>query len=135
MSAITRVRFLGFVLVALGCSGGNTNTDAASDQSKVDMCESISTEYETALMRAEECTLEASHQCTQTGIASFFCSCHTVVNGDTANLAAISSRFDAAGCMHGCIGTCIDETVATCQRDSTSSTGGRCLPLRSDSGT
>ena len=135
MTANTRFRFLGFVLVALGCAGGNTNMDAASDQSKVDMCESISTEYETALMKAEECTLEASHQCTQTGIASFFCSCHTVVNGDTANLAAIGARYDAAGCMRVCIGTCVNETAASCQPDSTSSTGGRCLPLRSDSGT
>jgi len=122
-----------FLFLMAGCSGGGlskdggTSTDGMSDQSKADLCESISTEYETALMKAEECTLGASHQCAQTGIASFFCQCHVVVNGDTAALAAISGRFDAAGCTHGCIGICIDETVATCQPDPTSSTGGRCL--------
>jgi hypothetical protein len=136
-----RVLRLGLLFLMTGCSGTNLSTDggtgadrankdSTSDQSKVDLCESISTEYETALLKAEECTLGASHQCTQTGIASFFCQCHTVVNGDTANLAAISGRFDAAGCTHGCIGICIDETSATCKPDSTSSTGGRCLRVQ-----
>jgi hypothetical protein len=127
MTMTNRFLRFGFVLLAVGCSGGNTSADGASDQSKADTCEAISTEYQTALMKAEECTLGAAHQCTQTGIASFFCQCHVVVNGDIATLAAISSRFDAAGCIHGCIGTCIDRTTASCQADPTSSTGGRCL--------
>jgi hypothetical protein len=131
---ISRMLRGGFVLLAIGCSGGNTNVDGASDRSNTDVCETISTEYQTALMKAEECTVGTAHQCAHAGIASFFCQCHVVVNGDGADLAAISGRYDAAGCMHGCIGICIDEKVATCQADPTSSTGGRCLPVQPDGG-
>lgn len=114
------------VLLVVGCSGG---------QSTVDTCESISTQYESALMKAEECTLGGPpKQCTTSVIGSFYCECMVFVNGDTSNLASISGRFDAAGCTHGCMGLCANEPAASCQADPTSSTGARCLRVQPDGG-
>jgi hypothetical protein len=126
MPALQRLGVIAVVFLAVGCSSG---------QSMVDTCESISTQYESALMKAEECTLGGpSQQCTTSVIGSFFCECMVFVNGDTANLASISARFNAAGCKSGCMGSCARETTASCQADSTSSTGGRCLSVQPDGG-
>ena len=111
-----------------GTSTDTKNADSANDQSKIAMCESISTDYETALVKAKECTLAATQQCMKSVAGSFFCECLTFVNDDTDTLAAISASFDAAHCMRGCGGTCVLQVPLSCQADSTSSTGARCLP-------
>ena len=84
-------------------------------------------EYESALMKAEECTLGGPSQCTKSVIGSFYCECMVFVNGDTDTLASISAHFNANGCRGVCTGSCAIESVASCQVDSTSSTGARCL--------
>jgi hypothetical protein len=118
-----------------GTSTDTENADSANDQSHVDMCESISTDYETALVKAKECTLGATQQCTKSVAGSFFCECLTFVNDDTDALASISASFDAAHCMRGCAGTCVIQVPLSCQVDLTSSTGARCLPKQPDGGT
>src|SRR5258706_14822096 len=99
---------LGLLFLPVGCSEGNENgdartgTDGTSEQSMVDLCESISTAYASAITEAEECTLGAAQQCMKSVVGSFFCQCHVLVNGGTDTLAAIRARFDAAGCRSMC---------------------------------
>jgi hypothetical protein len=127
MTMMHRLGGIGVLSMSLlvGCSSG---------QSMVDACESISTQYESALMKAEECVLGGPSQCTRSVIGDFYCQCMVFVNGDTDTLATISGRFKAAGCQSGCRGLCAREVPASCQADSTSSTGGRCLSVQPDGG-
>jgi hypothetical protein len=106
------------LVFAAGCLGGGPTPE---------LCQSISTDYESALMKAKECTLGAAQQCTKLVTASFYCRCQSFVEGDTSNLSAIASRFESSGCDTGCQGSCVQPKAATCQSDPTSSTGGRCL--------
>jgi hypothetical protein len=116
-----------------GASGGST-AGGGSGGSKTDQCESISAEYATAVQNSEECTLGAPQQCTRVAAASFFCRCEVFVNGSLDTLAGIDQRFTAAGCQSGCFGSCDTLRATSCQPDSTSSTGARCVHAQPDGG-
>ena len=117
MSRRNALRFA-ILVFATSCLGGGPTPE---------LCQSISTEYESALMKAKECALGGAQQCTKLVTASFYCRCQVFVEGDTNNLNAIATRFESSGCDTGCQGTCVGERAASCQPDATSSTGGRCL--------
>jgi hypothetical protein len=145
MTSMRPLLVSGLLLLAVGCSGGNgsgdagtgtdgTAADGTNERSMIDTCEGISTEYASAITKAEECTLGAAQQCMKSVIGSFFCQCHVFVNGNTDTLAAIGARFTAAGCQRVCNGSCAMEVAASCRADSTSSTGARCLPALPDGG-
>jgi hypothetical protein len=136
------------LLLTAGCSGGGlAKSDASSDvaspssfdassdlvgEATIETCQSISTEYHSALEKAAECTLGAAQQCTKLVVASFYCRCEAFVNGSADVLSSIDERFQAARCQAGCTGACADTQPATCQPDPTSSTGARCVPVQTD---
>jgi hypothetical protein len=90
-------------------------------------CQDIAQAYSDAVMKAQECTIGRTGQCTFQVRASFWCNCMTWVNGGTNTLTTIANQYTAAGCQSVCTGICVQPQALTCQADTTSSTGGRCL--------
>jgi hypothetical protein len=117
-----------------GDAGSANDGGGGAGGSKTDQCESISAEYATAVQKSEECTLGNRQQCMRIAAASFFCRCEVFVNGSVDTLAGIDQRFTAAGCQGGCTGSCDTLRATSCQADSTSSTGARCLRAQPDGG-
>jgi len=111
------------VLLAGACSSSlQLNPDGAATS-----CADITQAYSDAVMKAQECTVVAGNQCGFQVRASFWCNCMTWVNGGTDKLTAIANQYNAAGCQSVCTGICVQPQALTCQADTTSSTGGRCL--------
>ena len=123
-------------LVCMGGCFAPVPNDASADQSAdgstpdvtadAAVCDSIRSDYATALASAQECTVGAPNQCTVQVRAGFFCGCTTYANGSADTLAAIAANFQADGCATPCIGTCVALQALSCVADKTSSTGGRC---------
>jgi hypothetical protein len=109
------------IIVTAACSSG------PSAQSTAEMCQSISTDYAAAVLKAEECTPGIVNPCTKPIAKTFYCRCMEYVAGDTTAAAALDAQFTAAQCMAGCLGSCIMESAASCVPDQTSSTGSRCM--------
>ncbi len=110
--------------------GPDTGVDAPGHDASPDgaICSGIMTEYAAALKIAQECTLGATNQCALQVRAGFFCSCTTFANSNADGLSAIVTRFQDNGCLNLCAGICTMLRAAGCLADTTSSTGGRCLP-------
>jgi hypothetical protein len=104
-----------------GAGTGGASPDGGS-------CSDIQQAYAAALARAQECNLAASDACAIQVRSGFFCNCTTMVNGGADTLAAIVDQYQAAGCLTTCGGVCAQPRAFSCQADTTSSTGGRCLP-------
>jgi hypothetical protein len=117
------------ILLALvaGCTGSGAISSGSADPKG---CEGLSADYASALMKATECAVGGANQCTESVIGSFTCRCPVFAEGDTSELTMIAGRFDAMGCVGGCTGSCAMPQSATCQSDTTSSTGGRCVSMR-----
>jgi len=89
-------------------------------------CADIQQAYADALLKAQECTVGASDQCSVQVRASFWCQCTTFANGGAETLAAIAGQYQAAGCQSVCNGSCVQLQNLVCVADTTSATGGRC---------
>jgi hypothetical protein len=91
-------------------------------------CREMQESYDKLLSSARECALGAANQCGIEVPAGFVCGCTTRVNGRADELAVIMAQYKGAGCQGICNGICIQPRAFSCQADSTSSTGGRCVP-------
>jgi hypothetical protein len=83
-------------------AGGTTGTGGKGGQGGSPSCDTIATEYSTALGQAKVCTPGAAGQCQQMVDSSISCpGCKTYVN-DTTMLNTIEAEWTAAGCasMH-----------------------------------
>jgi hypothetical protein len=100
-------------------------TDAGPD---ADFCGAIEQTYADVLMKAEECTIDATDQCGIQVRSGFWCNCTTFVNGNAETLAALVSEWVSAGCRGVCNGSCAQGRALVCAVDPTSSTGARCQP-------
>ncbi len=133
MSApLRRILPWGVLLLAFGCDAASA---PQTQPPTAEACQAISTEYATAIAKARECPVGGANTCTKSVIGSFWCQCHVLVSGPTDNLTAIAARFDAAGCVGSCTGSCIMARAERCEADATSSTGGRCVAYDPDGGT
>ena len=89
-------------------------------------CGDIQQAYADALLKAQECTVGASDQCSVQVRSGFWCQCTTFANGGDQTLAAIANQYQAAGCQSVCNGSCVQLQSLVCLADTTSATGGRC---------
>jgi hypothetical protein len=106
-------------------SGGTTGTGG---QGGSPSCDTLTTEYTTALAAAKVCTPGATGQCQQMVDSSISCpGCQTYVN-DTTTLDTIVSEWTAAGCdkMHFVCPAiaCVVPGPASCQTILTPGNGG-----------
>lgn len=112
--------------------GGASGAGSGGGAGNSTMCKMIQAEYAAELEKQVQCNPKAGSQCTNKVAAAPGCECRVFMQPSDPfaieNMSNIADGWFRADCsMPTCPAKCTTATVGTCQADSKSSLGGRCI--------